>query len=914
MNMKFRLQLSVATVILASFPSVPAWSQTGESDVRPSETSITAPADVSTSFTLPNGLKVVVRPDRRLPIVTAIVIYNVGAKDEKPGQYGYAHLFEHLMLGGSKHWDENSTLALTNLGASEINATTTEDRTIFYETVPRAALERTLFLEADRMAFLAEALTPVKVARDVDVVLNEKRQRGGAPYGRDFITISQDLYPADHPYHHGVIGEDADLRAITVPDAAAWFRAYYGPANASLILTGDIAPDEARALVEKYFGGLAPRPPLDRVLTEVSALAGTFRHELFEAVPTARIYATHHAPPAGSPDIPNLDIIAQIMANGAKSRLSQRLVTELGIANAAMVTFDERLLSSQMGFVVDVKSPDQVRRAETEMEAVIARFVAEGPSEDELASAREARLAYVRQMQESTFGKAFLLMRGVSMTDDPDYTATYVRQLNAATRDSVRRTAERVYGRPGHRLIVRPMTDAKATAGGYDLANGPPPVGPAQPIAFPAVERARLPNGLNVVLVPRPGTLTTSMLLRFDAGTASASGPVDQIAATMLVNPKGAYAARADALGGRLGGGANLDFTDVSLTVDSARLPAAIALIGDVVARSDFGDAAFAQVRTSSLDVAGREARIAPSWRRVMRNALYGAAHPYGANRDAAADIPAIEAVTLPQVTAWAQGHLRPDRATLYIAGDTTMAALRPLLESTLGRWVVPGPAAVDAPVFAASPPETPTLIVIDQPGAAQSFLDVARTIPPTPKDNDLAIEAADGIYGNMTGARIRTTLREKRGWTYGIGSGTDDARGPRMWQIAGSVDAAHTGDSIAELIREMRAMNGDDPPRQQELDRIVNGSINRVASKLESNADIVTAMADSEAYGRPYDAIVHDPATMRALSLAQVRSAAKDLLDPMKMHWVVVGDWNRIRSQLTGLGLGEPVVLRAPK
>ncbi|WP_342659062.1 insulinase family protein (plasmid) [Sphingomonas sp. NY01] len=904
-----------AAAITAFLPATSAWPQAGPDSVRPVATPVAGPAaEASTSFTLRNGLKVVVRPDRRLPIVTAIVIYNVGAKDEKRGQYGYAHLFEHLMLGGSKHWVENSTLALTNLGASEINATTTEDRTIFYETVPRSALERTLFLEADRMGYLADALTPAKVAREVDVVLNEKRQRGGAPYGRDFITIGRDLYPADHPYHHGVIGEDADLRAITVKDATDWFRAYYGPANASLILTGDIAPEEARALVEKYFASLAPRAPLDRVLTQMSPLPGALRREMFEAVPTARIYATHAAPPAGSPDIPNLDLIAQIMANGANSRLSRHLVTELGIANAAMVTFDERLLSSQMGFVVDVKAPDQVRRVETEMEAVIARFVAEGPSEEELASAREARLAYVRRMQDSTFGKAFLLMRGVSMTDDPDYAATYVRQLNAATRDSVRRTAERVYGRPGHRLIVRPLPAVKATPGGYDLAKGPPPVGPAQPIAFPAVERARLSNGLNVVLVPRPGTSTASMLMRFDSGTASVTGPVDAITAAMLVDPKGSYATRADALGSRLQGGANLDVTDVSLSAETAKLPAIVALMGDVIARPDFSEAELTKVRTAYLDALRREAAAAPSYRRIMRNALYGAAHPYGTNRAAAEDIAAIEAVTLPAVKTWAQGHVRPDRAVLYVAGDTTMATLRPLLDAAFEGWAGRGPAATDAPVPAAPAAPAPQLIVIDQPGAGQSFLDVGRTISPTPKDNDLAIEAADGVYGNMTGARIRTTLREKRGWTYGIGSGTDDARGPRMWQIAGSVDAAHTGEAIAELIREMRAMNGDDPPLQDELDRIVNGSINRVAAKLESNADIVAAMADSESYGRPYDAIVRDPATMRTLSLAQVRGASKYLLDPMKMKWVVVGDWNRIRDQLTGLGLGEPVVLRAPE
>lgn len=865
-----------------------------------------------TRFTLANGLKVIIQPARQVPIVTAVVVYNVGSKDEKPGQYGYAHLFEHLMLDGSAHWPENAVKTLNDLGASQINATTTQDRTIFYETVPRAALERTLFLEADRMGHLAEALTLPKVTRETNVVLNEKRQRGGAPYGEDWIAIAEDMYPVDHSYHHSVIGNETDLRAITVKDAADWFQTFYGPANATLILTGDVGVDEARTLVEKYFAALAPRAPLNRLLTRVSPVPGAFRRERFEAVPQARIYAVYTAPPAGTPDIANLDLIAQIMANGATSRLNRRLVAEFGTGSTAMVTFDERLLSSEMGFTIIVESPDKVRAVEAALDDEIARLVAQGPDLDELLRAREARLGYIGSLDESTFGKAFLLMRGASLTEDPDYVVTYLRQLTEATPEGVRRTAQAVYGRPGYRLIVRPMPGTKAVAGGYDPAKGPPPMGPVDTVSFPTVERARLANGLEVVLVPRPTTAKVAMLMRFDSGSASTPGPADRMAVEMLVDETGAKEVRAEALGGRLSSTAGADTSDVTLSVDAKHLSAGLAVLGDVVARPDLTEPRLSVVRKAERGPVEREVNGVPSERRVLSSAVFGAAHPYGANPDPAVSLGEIDAVDIAAIEAWSRGHLRPDRARLYIAGDTTMAALRPLLTAAFGGWKTLGAAAVDAPIPDASPAPAPRLVAIDKPGSVQSFVMGGRALSPTRANDDLAFDGANEVYGFSTGARIRTTLREEKGWTYGIGSGFGDARGPRMFTIAGSVDGAHTGDTIGELIREMRAMNSDDPPRQAELDRIANARINQLASQLEDNGSLAKSIADSESYDRPYDAIVRDPAKLRALTVDQVRRAASELLDPARMHWVVVGDWKVIRPQFDGLGLGTPTVIRA--
>lgn len=877
--------------------------------------------DPVTRFTLANGLKVVVQTNRRVPLVTATLVYNVGSKDEKPGQHGYAHLFEHLMLDGSEHWNQHSFNSLRDLGASDFNAATNQDVTRFYETFPSAALERVLFLEADRMGYIGGALTAERIKREVGVVLNEKRQRAAQPDGTtDAITFA-DLYAADHPYHHSTIGEEADLNAVTVDTARQWFDTYYGPSNVTLILAGDVTGEAARRLVEKYFGGLAPRLPLDRLLTRSVPLAGPVRREVYRAVPKGRIYATYIAPPQGSPEIASFDLTAQIMAAGTRSRLNRRLIEELGIATAAFVTFDEGRLSSRMGFVVDGIPADQMARAEAEIDAVLADYVARGPTPAELEAARMARIQYLMGLQTSTAGKAFLQARTAEQTADPNYAETYLRELRSATPDSVRKAVAPVYGGPGYRLIAQPRPQLRSTTGGYDLTQGPPMMGALAPIVFPAVEQAQLSNGLNVVLVPRPGAMTDVVRLRFDdAGLAGPSRLIAPIAFDLLTG-KGttpdqrARAERAEALGGWLRQAVDNDHADFLAGWDAGKRAAGIALLGDVLTRPAVTADSVAGLKRAGVDLLSAQKsnghRLAE---RALYDAMYGAGHPYALARSPDADIAALNAIDPAKLNEWVRGHVRPDRATLYVAADTTMATLKPMLEQALAGWRATGPAAPAAVIPPARGTVTPSLTVIDKPGATQTFIMAGRVLPPTDRPDSVAATAgwaANEIYGGNSTARIASNLRVDKGWTYGIGSGLYDTRGERRWILAGSVERDHSGDSVAELIREMRGLTGDRLPQQAELDRVASAAANQNAAQLEGDGEILQAMADARSDGLPHDDLVRQPTRLGALTLEQLRTAAGQLADPDKVHWVLVGDWQAIRDQFANLKLGTPVVVR---
>ena len=877
--------------------------------------------DPLTRFTLANGLKVVVQTNRRVPLVTATLVYNVGSKDEKPGQHGYAHLFEHLMLDGSEHWNQPSFVSLRDLGASDYNAVTNQDVTRFYETFPKAALERVLFLEADRMGYIGGALTPERIKREVGVVLNEKRQRAGQPDGTtDAITFA-DIYPADHPYHHSTIGEEADLNAVTVEGARKWFDDYYGPSNVTLILAGDVTGEEARSLVEKYFGGLAPRLPLDRLLTRSVPLSGPVRREVYRPVPKGRIYATYIAPPQGSPDIASFDITAQIMAAGTRSRLNRRLIEELGIATAAFVTFDEGRLSSRMGFVVDGIPADEMARAEAEIDAVIADYVANGPTPAELEAARAARIQYLVGLQGSTSGKAFLLARAAGQATDPNYAETYLRELREATPDSVRKAVAPVYGSPGYRLIARPKSQLQATTGGYNLTQGPPPMGAMAPIVFPAVEQAQLSNGLKVVLVPRSGAMTDVVRLRFD--DAGLAGPSREVAsfAFDLLTAKGttpdqrARAERAEQLSGWVGNALDLDHADLTMGWSAAALTDGVQLFGDLLTKPDMTPETIAAMKKARIDtLKAMQSNGNALAERALNTAMYGEGHPYAPSASPAADIKAVEAIDPAMLREWLRGHVRPDRATLYVAGDTTMAALRPLLEKALGGWKASGPAAPAPVIPPARGTATPSLTVIDKPGAAQTLIMAGKVIPAAARADSVdatAAWAANEVYGGNSTARIGSNLRVDKGWTYGIGSGLYDTRGERRWIMAGRVERDHSGDSVAELIKEMRGLTGDRLPQQAELDRIASAAANQNAAKLEAEGDIVKAIADARSDNLPYDDVVRQPARLRALTLDQLRRASALLADPDSVHWVLVGDWQVIAKQFANLKLGTPTVVK---
>jgi len=350
------------------------------------------PAVPFTDERLPNGLRLIISEDHLVPVVAVNVWYGVGSKHEQPGRTGFAHLFEHVMFQGSRHVAKAEHIALVQAAGGTMNGTTWLDRTNYFETVPAHQLELAIWLEADRLATLLDALSQENLDNQRAVVKNEKRlSYDNQPYGSWQEKMLGHLYPPDHPYHHPTIGSMEDLDAASLEDVTAFFRAWYAPNNAVLSIVGDVEPDQARAWMTKYFGPIAANPaiPPFAVAPLPMTLGGERREVVEDRVPLPRVYAGYRAPALGDDRLHALEIAAQVLAGGKGSRLHRRLVREERIAQDVAIFLLPFASgpSILMGWAT-VRSDATKEAVEAAFLEEVARLAAEDVTADELLRAK----------------------------------------------------------------------------------------------------------------------------------------------------------------------------------------------------------------------------------------------------------------------------------------------------------------------------------------------------------------------------------------------------------------------------------------------------------------------------------------------------------------------------------------------
>jgi predicted Zn-dependent peptidase len=384
---------------------------------------------------LANGLEVVLHEDHRAPIVAVNLWYHVGSKDEAQGRHGFAHLFEHVMFQGSKHVPEDTYFRyLERAGASDVNGSTAEDRTNYHETVPKNRLELALWLESDRMGFLLDHVDQQTFAGQRDVVKNERRQNyENAPYGMTWQYVDEALWPADHPYHHLAIGSPEDLDAASLEDVKQFFRTWYVPNNASLVIAGDIDPRQTLELVEKYFGPIPPGKMPERPVPAKVQLPGEVRVEMEAGVELPRVVLAWPTPAYFAPGDSDLDLLAQVMTSGKTSRLYKRLVYDEQIAQDVSAFQQSGQLGSKFVVMATAKpghTPEELLEA---IRQEIQKLQTAPISDDELARARTTFLAHEAFGLEGVGERADRINSFVHYTGDPNYLQKDVARYEAAT-------------------------------------------------------------------------------------------------------------------------------------------------------------------------------------------------------------------------------------------------------------------------------------------------------------------------------------------------------------------------------------------------------------------------------------------------------------------------------------------------
>jgi zinc protease len=415
-----------------------------------------------TQDTLGNGLRVILHEDHRLPMVAVNLWYHVGSKNEQPGRTGFAHLFEHLMFEGSQHYDKGYFHPLQEAGAA-LNGSTNPDRTNYWEVVPTSALDLALWMESDRMGYLLPALTQQKFETQREVVLNERRQSyENRPYGFSTMAIVAALFPSSHPYHWMTIGHAADLRAATFEDVSDFFRTYYHPSNASLVVAGDVDSADALERVRMYFeeipGGPKPEP-----LHREADLTEERRLVLEDRVELPRLYLTWYSPAMFTDGDAEMDLLSDLFANGKVSRLYKALVYERRIATEVMAYQNSRELAGFWQVIATAAPGHTLEELQDVIDAELAKLIREGPTDDEMQRAHvhvEAQFVYRLQTLGGFGGKADQLNAYSVFLDDPGYFDRDLARYASVTSESLT-SAARKFLRPNNRVALSVVPKGK---------------------------------------------------------------------------------------------------------------------------------------------------------------------------------------------------------------------------------------------------------------------------------------------------------------------------------------------------------------------------------------------------------------------------------------------------------------------
>lgn len=883
------------------------------------------------SFTLENGLRVIVHTDRKAPVVGVTVYYRVGSKNEPEGKTGFAHLFEHLMFGGSENvpsFDE----PLVAAGSTATNGSTWFDRTNYVETVPVGALDLALFMEADRMGHLLPAVTQAKLDAQRAVVQNEKRQRDNQPFGLVDYAINSALFAPTNPYGHTTIGSMADLDHASLGDVQSWFRDNYGPNNAILALAGDIDLATAKAKVEHYFGAIPRGPAVPPVQAQVPTLPARVDQQMPDQVATTRLYRVWTTPGLNAPDAPLLAIGASVLGGLASSRLDNELVrgsNPVAVHVSAGVQQYEQL--GQFMVVVDVKPGVDPALVSRKLDIIIADFLATGPTQGEVTRVATRTVASEiagLEVVGGFGGKAATLAEGLLYSGDPGHYKQALRDIATATPAGVTGAMQRWLSRPVYALRVDP---GERSAYAESLVGTPgakkaaakvvpptprlalPKVEASPPLNFPKVESATLTDGIKVHFARRTTIPTVQIAVSFDEGVAADPRDKAGIGQLMLALLEAGTRTRStleiaqeqERLGANISTSQGTDRTTVSLFALKPNLGASLDLLADVIRHPAFEPSEVERLRAIQLaGIASQKTSPRGLASRAIYPLLYGRDHPYGVAAGGLGDTDTVKGITPGDLTRFHSGWVQPGKAEIFVAGDTSLAEILPLLDAAFGKWPSNRMAMPQKAYSAPIPSARPGVFLIDRPNSPQSMILGGVVTDLTGRDDRVAFNAANTILGDDFLSRLNMDIRETKGWSYGVRATLSPRVARSPYVVIAPVQADQTGPAIAAMRQDMTQFLADKGVTPVEFNRVIKGEIAQLPAQFETTGAVLGQMQADARFGRPFDYVTTLPARFAKLTPQALDKAARAVLDPAKISWIVVGDKSEIEAQLDALGL----------
>ncbi|HET8940457.1 MAG TPA: pitrilysin family protein, partial [Rudaea sp.] len=782
-------------------------------------------------------------------------------------------------------------------------------------------------------------------------VQNEKRQGENQPYGRVYTTLLANSFPANHPYHHSTIGSMDDLNAASLETVKNWFRSYYGAANTVVVLAGDITPVIAKKKMLEYFGDIPAGPPVPRPQPWIAARTKSTSGSMTDNVPQVGIFREWNVPQLGDAQVPALDLATTVLGGGKTSRLYQRLVYKDKLADSVSVGINTNVVAGAVIMRVMVKKDIDPKKVEAAIADEWSKFLKQGPTSDELARAKITYQADVIRGLEKVggfSGKAVTLAQGQVYQDNPGAWKTYYQQIEQATPEEVKKAANQWLAKGDYTLTVVPgKVDAKdvaevagrpvengrpkdklddvgkykTVASAVDRSTGVPQVNDFPDLSFPKLQHATLDNGIKVVLAERHSIPVVHMQMMFDAGYAADQGhKLGTSAFTVGMLDEGTtdmdsieIAKRKERLGANIGSDCDLDICSVSLNALDSNLDASLNLYADIVRNPAFREADINRVRSQWLAGIAREKSQPTSLGlRILPPLLFGENNAYGIPMTGSGTEASIMSLTAEDMRGFMRDWIRPDNATLLVAGDTTLEKILPKLNAAFGKWPVTRNALPKKNLAHVDLPVQPRVFLLDRPGAQQTVILAGEVAPSTKAENYMAIDTMLGAFGGTFTSRLNMNLREDKHWAYGAFAFMPNAIGQRAMIMYAPVQTDKTGPSANEVLKEAKAILGDKPLTEVEVQKIKAKHVRSLPGKFETAEAVLGAMADIVKYDRPANYVETLKQKTDAITVKQAQAAAMQVIHPDKLTWVIVGDLKKIETPIRDLKLGTVEVIDA--
>lgn len=883
-------------------------------------------------YRLANGLTVLLHQDKSDPLVHVDMTYHVGSAREELGKSGFAHFFEHMMFQGSKHVPSQQHMRMITEAGGRVNGSTNRDRTNYYQTVPANQLEKILWLEADRMGFLLDAVSQEKFEIQRDTVKNERAQNyDNRPYGLVWENLAASLYPATHPYRWPTIGYPEELDKVDVNDLKAFFLRWYGPNNATLTIGGDI--DEAKALqwVAKYFGAIPQGPQVVKQKPAPVELAKSRFVTQQDKISQPLLVLSWPTEYLGASSQLALDMSASVLGQGRTSRLYQALV-QTGKALSVNATQNCAELACSWQITALARQGQSLTDLYRDIQQVVTQFAVNGVTAQELLQLQGTAEASSVFAMQSVKGKVAQLAYNDMFFNEPNQTAAWLKQLYAVQPKQLSSTFTRfIAGKPHVALSVVPhgRTDLAAVPANFSVIRQAYAVQPAPPLALrepsadfdrsivpkegenvsiksPTLYRKLLPNGMELAGAKDSETPTTTLYLLLPAGELMAPAKKMGLASLTaqllqegtLTHTSEQLAIKLEQLGSSVNISAADDRTVLAISTLSKNLEPTLAIAEELLFTPRFDENDFARLKKQNLERL-QLAQQRPAWwmRRAANELLYQ--DPW--RRFAAGSKTAIASITLEDVRQFYRNHYTPDKARLIAISDLPQQTLITKLRS-LQQWQ--GKKAQAAHPVQLKPQKKSAIWLVDKPDAAQSSILFLRTgLPFDATGEQFKTQLANfNLAGNFN-SRLNQVVREEKGFSYGVRSAVSGFEQHGTITFSTDVRADATGEAIVAIKNEL-GKYAKEGLTEKELAFLRSAIGQQEALNYEEPDDKARFIAYMLKFGLQPDFVATQQQITEQVTVSELGSLAAKWFAPSDYQIVVVGNKKAIESQFVKLGL----------